>query len=87
MLIGYGYCISFCYVAPGIPNRDDMIVDCDSNEGNDYLQSDMVALAIHYPLLNPEDRKRCKFADYEFKNMHKVTRQSNSRKTKTPKSL
>ena len=51
------YIEEFQYVSPSTENRDKMIIDSDSEEGNDSAQSDLVRICLNLAFL-PEDEGR-----------------------------
>lgn len=55
------YVRSFSYITVNVPNREDLIVDDDSNEDNDCEQSDMVNILINLAFVKQEVAKNFTF--------------------------
>lgn len=48
------YVRAFNYIEIDVPNRENLIVDGDDNEGNDCEQSDMVNILINLAFVKPK---------------------------------
>ena len=48
------YATAFCYYSASEPNREDLIVDGDAEEGNDSAQSDLVKIALNLAFIRED---------------------------------
>ena len=55
-----------------MPNRNDYIIDDDSDEENDAAQSDMVRVALNLAYLTEEDAQNFTFEKNAFEKLKKV---------------
>lgn len=62
LLANPSYVRGFNYIQVDVPQREDLIVDGDDNEGNDCEQSDMVSILLNLAYVNVEVGKNFKFA-------------------------
>ena len=51
----------FCYFTVALPNREDFIIDDDSDEGNDCEQSDIVNIMLNLAYLKQEYAENISF--------------------------
>lgn len=56
------YVRSFNYIQVDVPQREDLIVDGDDNEGNDCEQSDMVSILLNLAYIKKEIGQSFRFA-------------------------
>jgi len=54
VLANPSYVRSFNYIQVDVPQREDLIVDGDDEEGNDCEQSDMVSVLMNLAYFKPE---------------------------------
>ena len=52
----------FNYIQVDVPQREDLIVDGDDNEGNDCEQSDMVTILLNLGYVNEDVARNFRFA-------------------------
>ena len=55
------YVRAFNYIEVNVPSREDLIVDGDSEEGNDCEQSDMVSILVNLAFVKSKVAKEFKF--------------------------
>jgi len=56
------YMRDFNYIQVDVPQREDLIVDGDDNEGNDCEQSDMVTILLNLGYVNEDVARNFRFA-------------------------
>lgn len=56
------YFQDFQYICCNVPNRENLIVDDDENEGNDQEQSDMVSIVLNLAFFPDDAANQFKFA-------------------------
>ena len=55
------YVEEFQYISPSIENRDKMIIDSDSEEGNDSAQSDLVRICLNLAFLQEKEGREFQY--------------------------
>jgi len=60
------YFDDFQYISASTPNRDQYIIDDDSDEGNDCVQSDVVRVALNLAFMNEKEAHEFKFDQKHF---------------------
>lgn len=61
LLANPAYVRAFNYINIDVPNREDLIVDGDDEEGNDCEQSDMVSVLVNLAYVRPDVARSFRF--------------------------
>ena len=61
MLANPDYQASFQYVPVDVPNRALIIQDDDEDESNDYIQCDLVKIALNLAMLREDQAQKLSF--------------------------